>query len=132
MLRTSVAIVALLATLGVDRAARPESNRVLITWTLAVTDSNTEKHEYAFLRDGGPVKVDVGDWKCTYGPVTPNEPSARMYLETAGLDCAAGKYRASTVVSCGPRSASGPRRASLSIGTGKKTDDVVIVCDPQQ
>jgi hypothetical protein len=130
MLRPALVLAAFMVTLGVARASPPERRPVHIDWTLTVTDDNMEKHQFAFMRDGGPIKVHVPGWKCVYDPVTAHE-DAPTYVETSGLRCTVGKYTAATALMCASRAVSGARSATLFVGTSPKVDQIDINCDPQ-
>jgi hypothetical protein len=123
--------LAILLTVGASKAAQPEDRAVLMVWTLTVHDNNDEKHEYAVSPDGGTIKVDTGDWKCSYEPVT-RKTVAGMYAERSAVTCKAGKYEVGSVITCGPLSVMhGPKDLALTIGSGPKFDLITLTCDPQ-
>jgi len=131
MRKLSLALVALLVTLGVANAGPPESSHsVFIVWKLSFIDNNNERHEYAVSRDGGPVKVDTGDWKCVYEPITSSERGG-FYTESSVVNCRTAKYGASTTVTCGPKSAGGWQKGSLTITANGRANAIVMECEPR-
>jgi hypothetical protein len=131
-MRTLLAVLLGLGTLGVAKADPPASTPVLIAWKLKVTDSNNEEHSYTFLRTGGPVKVDTGDWTCSYAPVKAKE-TAGIYTEGSSVTCTAGKHTVRTAIMCGgPRMPGGGQSINLIINANNKTDMIVVDCAPQE
>jgi hypothetical protein len=139
MLKTLLAFLALVVTIGVAKAAPPEKKAapekqpVAIDWELSVTDSNMEKHDYLFAREGGNVKVDPGDWKCFYTAVSVDHAFGRDmggYTELVNVACIAGKHKAVTNLSC--TAGRGPQVAVLSVATNKAQSQITISCNPRE
>jgi hypothetical protein len=128
MLKTLVATLAIVVTLGVAKAEPPDPSATFVLWTLRVTDTNQRDHEYVVSPKGGPVRVDLADWKCSYDPVIKDSGGA-MYTETQGVYCTTGKYVAASLVTCGP--GSGWHSANLMVGAAKnkRTNLIVLKCD---
>src|SRR5204863_7700406 len=130
MLRSLLAFLFLVVTVGVAEAAPPEVRPITIDWTLRVIDSNKEKHEYVFSRSGGQVRVDADDWTCVYDAIKPDAFSG-VYSESTWLHCIAGTHYTAIPVMCVSKAIGGRRQASLVIGNAKKTNTIYIGCDPQ-
>ena len=129
MRRAVLAFLALVAILGAAKAAPPEDHpaSIPIAWKLTVEDNNKKQHPYVLSRDGGPINVDTGDWKCSYSPVKVHAIEVR-YGEAVGVSCDAGKYKAATSLLC--LRGAGWQSANLEIMAGSKADRITVFCAP--
>lgn len=114
---------------GMAMAAPPDAGPEPSQWTITVTDSNAEKHEYLVMRGGGRIKVDAGDWRCSYDPIDAKDHDG-MYAEMLAVSCTAGKYSTSTHLVCGPKYLLPKYSTSLLITSGQKVNTIFITCAP--
>jgi hypothetical protein len=130
MLRSSLVLLAFTVTFGAAQAAAPENRPVLITWSLMVKDDAREKHEYVPSRDGGPIKLDVADWKCRYDSVHA-DPSGGLYMETRAVICTTGKSEVASPLSCFSKAVGGEQSAILVLNARGRSNTIVMTCAPQ-
>lgn len=126
-----IAAVAIVLGGGFAAASPPDASPAPppSQWTITVTDSNAERHEYVVLRGGGKIRVDAGDWRCSYDPVDARDHDG-IYAETLSVTCTAGKYSTGTQLVCGPKYVEPKYITSLLITSGQKVNVLLITCVP--